>query len=66
MPILVPLFVSSFRIAQDLAMAMEARCYRGGDHRTRLHELKLKKRDFAAILLLAGFLALIIAESILL
>ena len=65
-PILVPLFVSAFRIAQDLAMAMEARCYRGGDHRTRLHELKLKKRDFAAILLLAGFLALIIAESILL
>ena len=65
-PILVPLFVSAFRIAQDLAMAMEARCYRGGDQRTRLHEMKLKKRDYAAILLLAGFLALIIAESILL
>lgn len=65
-PILVPLFISAFRIAQDLAMAMEARCYRGGDQRTRLHELKLKKRDYAAILLLAAFLALIIAESILL
>jgi energy-coupling factor transport system permease protein len=65
-PILVPLFVSAFRIAQDLAMAMEARCYRGGDQRTRLHEMKLKKRDYAAILLLAGFLALIIAESVLL
>ncbi len=65
-PILVPLFVSAFRIAQDLAMAMEARCYRGGDQRTRLHEMKLKKRDYAAILLLAGFLAMIIAESILL
>jgi energy-coupling factor transport system permease protein len=47
-------------------MAMEARCYRGGDQRTRLHEMKLKKRDYAAILLLAGFLALIIAESVLL
>ena len=65
-PILVPLFVSAFRIAQDLAMAMEARCYRGGDQRTRLHEMKLKKRDYAAILLLTAFLALIIAESILL
>ena len=65
-PILVPLFVSAFRIAQDLAMAMEARCYRGGDQRTRLHEMKLKKRDYTAILLLTAFLALIIAESILL
>ena len=65
-PILVPLFVSAFRIAQDLAMAMEARCYRGGDQRTRLHEMKLKKKDYVAILLLAVFLAAIIAESILL
>ena len=39
-PILVPLFVSSFRIAQDLAMAMEARCYRGGKNRTRMNEMK--------------------------
>ena len=62
-PILVPLFVSAFRIAQDLAMAMEARCYRGGDHRTRLHELKLRKLDYAAILLLVLFLAAVIAES---
>ena len=62
-PILVPLFVSAFRIAQDLAMAMEARCYRGGDHRTRLHELKLQKLDYAAILLLILFLAAVIAES---
>ena len=65
-PILVPLFVSAFRIAQDLAMAMEARCYRGGDNRTRLHEMKLRKRDYTAILLMVLFLAAVIAESVLL
>lgn len=64
-PILVPLFVSAFRIAQDLAMAMEARCYRGGEHRTRMHEMKFKGRDYVACVLLALFLAVIIIESIL-
>lgn len=62
-PILVPLFVSAFRIAQDLAMAMEARCYRGGEHRTRMHEMKLKGRDYAAFALQALFLAVIIVEA---
>ena len=62
-PILVPLFVSAFRIAQDLAMAMEARCYRGGEHRTRMNEMKLKKRDYTALVLLTMFLAVIITES---
>ncbi len=62
-PILVPLFVSAFRIAQDLAMAMEARCYRGGENRTRMHEMKFKKRDYIAMILMAAFLAVIIAES---
>ncbi|MBR5740016.1 MAG: energy-coupling factor transporter transmembrane protein EcfT [Firmicutes bacterium] len=62
-PVLVPLFVSAFRIAQDLAMAMEARCYRGGAGRTRLHEMKLRKRDIAAFLLEAAFLVLIILEA---
>ena len=62
-PILVPLFVSAFRIAQDLAMAMEARCYRGGEHRTRMNEMKLKRRDYVAFVLLALFLAAIIIES---
>lgn len=65
-PILVPLFVSAFRIAQDLAMAMEARCYRGGENRTRMHELKLMGKDYAAIVIMTGFLALMIAESALL
>lgn len=65
-PILVPLFISAFRIAQDLAMAMEARCYRGGMNRTRLHEMKLKRRDFAAAVAEVAFLALIIVQSFLL
>ena len=43
-PILVPLFVSSFRIAQELAMAMEARCYRGGKNRTRMNEMNERNR----------------------
>ena len=62
-PILVPLFVSAFRIAQDLAMAMEARCYRGGENRTRMNEMKLKRRDYVAFVLQALFLAVIIIES---
>ncbi|AYD39284.1 energy-coupling factor transporter transmembrane protein EcfT [Clostridium fermenticellae] len=47
-PILVPLFISSFRRADELAMAMEARCYRGGEGRTRMKQLKLSNRDFSA------------------
>ncbi|HEY3248271.1 MAG TPA: energy-coupling factor transporter transmembrane component T [bacterium] len=50
-PILVPLFVSAFRRADELALAMEARCYRGGEGRTRLKELRFAPRDGAAILL---------------
>lgn len=63
-PILVPLFISAFRIAQELAMAMEARCYRGGTHRTRMNGMKLHKRDLAACILLAAFLAAILLERI--
>ena len=47
-PILVPLFLSSFRRADELAMAMEARCYRGGVGRTHMKELKFKRTDFFA------------------
>ena len=63
-PILVPLFISAFRIAQDLAMAMEARCYRGGASRTRMNAMKLRARDFAAAVIVALFVAIIIVESI--
>jgi len=47
-PLLVPLFISAFRRADELATAMEARCYRGGDHRTRMKQLKITRRDWAA------------------
>lgn len=49
-PLLVPLFISSFRRADDLAMAMEARCYRGGEGRTRLKQLRYTGRDTIAVL----------------
>ena len=61
-PILVPLFVSSFRIAQDLALAMEARCYRGGGGRTRMNEIRFRRGDALAACLMALFLAAIIAS----
>jgi energy-coupling factor transport system permease protein len=48
-PLLVPLFISAFRRADDLALAMESRCYRGGEGRTRLHELEYKYYDFIAL-----------------
>ncbi|HVI41810.1 MAG TPA: energy-coupling factor transporter transmembrane component T [Anaerovoracaceae bacterium] len=62
-PLLVPLFISAFRIAQDLAMAMEARCYRGGNNRTRMNEMKLKKKDAAAVFLMILYLALVILQA---
>lgn len=46
-PLLVPLFISAFRRADDLAMAMEARCYRGGENRTRMKDLKMTALDLA-------------------
>ncbi|MBO4506227.1 MAG: energy-coupling factor transporter transmembrane protein EcfT, partial [Lachnospiraceae bacterium] len=60
LPILVPLFVSAFRRAGDLAQAMEARCYHGGEGRTKLHPLKYKMRDLAAFGVMAVYLAVII------
>ena len=48
-PLLVPLFISAFRRADDLALAMESRCYHGGEGRTRLYELKIGIRDFIAL-----------------
>ena len=62
-PLLVPLFISAFRIAQDLAMAMEARCYRGGSHRTRMNGMELKRKDGAAVALMVVYLAVIIIQA---
>lgn len=54
-PLLVPLFISAFRRADELAIAMEARCYRGGEGRTRLRELKFTRRDYLAAAVIAAF-----------
>ena len=64
-PLLVPLFVSAFRRANDLAMAMEARCYRGGEGRTKMKPLKYHRRDAIAYMILALYLAVIIAVRVL-
>ncbi|MDO4745359.1 MAG: energy-coupling factor transporter transmembrane component T [Bacillota bacterium] len=64
-PILVPLFISAFRIAQDLAMAMEARCYGGDIKRTRMNGMKLAGRDLVASIIFLLFLAAIVLQRIL-
>lgn len=57
LPVMVPLFVSAFRRADELAVAMESRCYHGGDGRTRMKQLKFAARDFVALIVGAAFLA---------
>lgn len=64
-PLLVPLFVSAFRRANDLAMAMEARCYRGGEGRTKMKPLHYQKRDIIAYVVILAYLAVMIALRIL-
>ena len=59
-PLLVPLFVSAFRRADDLAMAMEARCYNGGEGRTKMKPLRYEGRDRLSYLIMWLYLALII------
>lgn len=54
-PVLIPLFVSSFRRADDLADAMDSRCYRGAKGRTRMKKLKVHFRDFAALFVMCVF-----------
>lgn len=63
-PLLVPLFISAFRRANDLAMAMEARCYHGGDGRTQMKPLKYAGRDYAAYLVVFGYLGISIVFRI--
>ncbi|NLK44799.1 MAG: energy-coupling factor transporter transmembrane protein EcfT [Tissierellia bacterium] len=65
-PLLVPLFINAFRRAEELATAMEARCYRGGDNRTRLNELKLNKTDIISLASMVIFFGLIISSRYLL
>ena len=60
LPVLVPLFVSAFRRADELAVAMESRCYHGGEGRTRMKQMKLYARDYIALLLGVIFLGVMI------
>ena len=61
-PLLVPLFINALKIAGELAVAMEARCYRGGEGRTRLNELSYQKRDFIAYAVIILLFILIIVS----
>lgn len=65
-PLLVPLFISAFRRATDLAMAMEARCYHGGEGRTKMYPLKYARRDYVAYLVVFGYLGIMVVMRILL
>lgn len=64
-PLLVPLFISAFRRASDLAMAMEARCYRGGEGRTKMKPLIYHKNDFIAYAIIVAYLIIMIVIGIL-
>ena len=63
-PLLVPLFISAIRRAYDLATAMEAKCYRGGEGRTKMKPLKYKKADGTAYIVILAYLALMIVVKI--
>ena len=63
-PVLIPLFISAFRRADELAMAMECRCYRGGDGRTRLKVLRCKKQDYIDLAVCIACFAVILASRL--
>ena len=63
-PILVPLFASALRHAEELANAMEARCYVGGEGRTHYHILKIRRVDYVGIALFAVYILGLIAVGI--
>ena len=65
-PLFVPLFVSAFRRANDLALAMEARCYHGGENRTQMKPLRYNRRDYIAYGIMAAALALVIVLRVIL
>lgn len=65
-PLMVPLFISAFRRADELAMAMEARCYRGGENRTKMKELKMGGRDTIALTVTTFLLAVLVVHRIVL
>lgn len=64
-PLLVPLFISAFRRAMDLAMAMEARCYHGSEGRTRMRVMRYGPADWVAMLVMVAFVVLVRLEGLL-
>lgn len=64
-PVLIPLFVSAFRRAYDVATAMECRCYRGGAGRTRMKQIRMARRDAAAFVVMALVIGGVIVCNIL-
>lgn len=64
-PLLVPLFISAFRRADELAMAMESRCYRGGEGRTRMNEICFDQKDYIACAVIGIYLILIVGLRLL-
>ena len=63
-PLLVPLFISAFRRADELAMAMESRCYRGGENRTRMRQLVLRKNDYVASFVFVIYMAAVVVSRL--
>ncbi len=64
-PILIPLFIGAFRRADELALAMECRCYSGGENRTRMRQLKIQKADIVALVVSVFTGVLVVAVNIL-
>lgn len=64
-PVLIPLFVSAFRRAYDVATAMECRCYRGGAGRTRMKQIRMARRDAVAFVVMALVIGGVIVCNIL-
>lgn len=64
LPIIIPLFVSAIRRANELSLAMEARCYRGGSGRTKMKPLKYEKKDFAAYCFVVAYMLILIGINI--
>ena len=63
MPIIVPLFVSAIRRSNELALAMDARCYHGGEGRTKMKPLEYRQKDYIAYIFVITYLALMIVLS---
>ena len=63
-PILIPLFISAFRRAEELALAMECRCYRGGEGRTRMKQLRYTRLDFMGLVVMIILLAVIVVLNL--